>query len=198
MSQPPCLADQLPAPRGRGPLRRSTPLRSLRRGLRWVAVAATLGAGAIASPWASAQTAELAPTLQKLATCEDSWYDLRRDAARMQAIGAALRAQFTPQDRNPAWKPNGPVSWLGAEVLELTPESVGMGLGFAVTLKSPLASVQPAYERQLGQALGRCEVGDGMRTCELKLADKRTAVLMAPLNKPELGTLVGCYYFYQQ
>lgn len=163
-----------------------------------LSAAAALTAGSLAIPAASAHAAELAPALQKLATCEDSWYDLRQDQARMESIGVALRSQFAPQDRSPVWKPTGPVTWLGAEVLEMTPQSVGMGLGFALTLKSPASTVQPAYERALGQAMERCESGDGMRSCERKLAEKRTAVLMSPLSRPELGTLVGCYYFYQQ
>lgn len=158
---------------------------------------AVLAAVGLAMPIASVHAVELAPVLQKLATCEESWYDLRNDAARMEAIGVALRSQFAPQDRSPVWKPNGPVTWLGAEVLEMTPQSVGMGLGFALTLKQPAGTVQPAYERALGQALGRCESGDGMRSCERKLAEKRTAMVVSPLNRPELGTLVGCYYFYQ-
>jgi hypothetical protein len=83
-------------------------------------------------------------------------------------------------------------------VLEITPQSVGMGLGFAVTLKLAHGAAQAAFERALGQSLERCENGDGMRSCERKLAPQRSAVMMSPLSKPERGTLVGCYYFYQQ
>jgi hypothetical protein len=167
----------------------------LARALPALVLACGLG-GWLHSP--AARAAELAPALARLATCEESWYDLRKDNARMSVFAEALRTQFRPQDRSPVWKPIERTTWLGAEILEITPQSVGMGLGFAVTLKLPYAQARPAYERVLGQTMARCEASDGLHSCERTLAPKRTALIMAPQHKPELGTLLGCYYFYEQ
>lgn len=192
------LPHDVPGLPGR-PQRRRNPTRPAGAARPFTLVAMTLAVGlltAIANP-VGARGTELAPELARLATCEESWYDSRRDEARMGAFGQALRAQFRPEDRSPVWKPLAPVTWLGHEVLEITPQSVGMGLGFAVTLKAPSSAVRPAYEQRLGQAMERCESSDGLHSCERTLAPKRTAIMMAPLKKPEAGTLVGCYYFYE-
>lgn len=52
-------------------------------------------------------------------------------------------------------------------------------------------------EKQLGRALP-CERSDGAMACELKLGEKKTAMLIAPLQGSDRqSTLLGCYYVYQ-
>lgn len=146
----------------------------------------------------AAQAAEPQDTLSRLASCQESWLDMKDDPARAQKFAEVIKAHFVQDDRAPTWKPRKPLSWLGQPILEITPQSIGMGLGFAVTVKATAKDVKPAYEQLVGQPLGQCERGDGAMTCEREIAEKRTAMLAAPLTKPELGTMLGCYYFYQQ
>lgn len=168
---------------------------------RWPGACALAAAAVLATfgtPRQASAATELPALLQRLATCEDSWLDWRRDQTRMSAFADALRAHFKPQDRSPVWVPLHPIRWLGAEVLEITPESIGMGLGFGITLKAPLPKLKAGFERAVGQPMKSCGQGDGMSTCESELAPKKTAMMAAPSSKPELGTLLGCYYYYQQ
>jgi len=146
----------------------------------------------------AAQAAEPQDTLSRLASCQESWLDMKDDPARGAKFAEVIKAHFVQDDRAPTWKPRRPMSWLGKPVIEITPQSIGMGLGFAVTLKAVSDDVKPAYEQLVGQSLGRCEKSDGSLTCERPIAERRTAMLAAPLKKPELGTMLGCYYFYQQ
>lgn len=146
----------------------------------------------------AAQAAEPQDTLSRLASCQDSWLDMKDDPARAQKFADVIKTHFVQDDRAPTWKPRRPMSWLGNPIIEITPQSIGMGLGFAVTVKAVSDDVKPAYEQLVGQSLGTCEKSDGALMCERPIAEKRTAMLTAPLSKPELGTMLGCYYFYQQ
>lgn len=170
------------------------PVHSIIRSL----AAAALCAAAALQIAPLAQAAEPEDTLTRLASCQESWYDMRNDAERVQRIGALLREHFEPQDRSPSWKPRRPMKWLGHEVLELTPQSVGMGLGFGVTVKARLSAVRPAFEKAVGRPVGNCDKGDGMSMCSVEIAAKRTAMMVGPADSPDRGTLLGCYYFYQQ
>ena len=124
--------------------------------------------------------------------------DMRNDPVRGQRFGEVLKAHFVQNDRGPIWKPRQPMTWLGYPVIEITPQNLGMGVGFAVTVKAVSDAVKPAYEKLVGQALGNCAKREGLLTCDRQIAKQRTAMLMAPLTNPELGTLLGCYYLYQQ
>jgi hypothetical protein len=83
-------------------------------------------------------------------------------------------------------------------VSQAFPGSVGMGVGFSLTLDATFNDARKAAEKALGKALQKCESGEGMRNCELEIAPQRTVTLMAE-DKPGIGhTLIGCYYFYEK
>ena len=145
-----------------------------------------------------ADAAEPHDTLSRMASCQESWMDMRNDAVRGQKFADVMQAHFVQDDRAPTWKPRQPMTWLGHPVIEITPQSIGMALGFAVTVKAVSDGVKPAYEKLVGKPLANCEKSDGSLTCDLQIAKQRTAMLMAPLKKPEIGTMLGCYYLYQQ
>lgn len=160
-------------------------------------VAALVGTLAAGAQPAEAAT-ELPPLLQKLASCEDSWLDWKRDETRMRAFGEVLMAHFRRDEKRRVWVPLRPLHYLGAEVSELTPQSVGMGLGFGVTLKAPMASLREGFEQAVGRKLGDCNSSDGLTSCGAELAQRKTAMMVSPTAKPQVGTLVGCYYYYEQ
>jgi hypothetical protein len=78
----------------------------------------------------------------------------------------------------------------------MTPESAGMGVGFAITVKAPMDKVRKSFEAALGKQLKECESGDGLNFCGLEIGPKRTVMMIGPSTKPEQGTLLGCYYEY--
>jgi len=137
--------------------------------------------------------------LSRMALCKDSWADWQKsDPAKLKAFGDTFHTQFSPHDNDPYFLPKAKIAVLGMKVSQAFPGSVGMGVGFSLTLDAKFDDTRKAAEKALGKALQKCESGDGMRNCELNIAPQRTVMLMAE-DKPGTGrTLIGCYYFYEK
>ena len=73
-----------------------------------------------------------------------------------------------------------------------------MGLGFSVLVDASFDAAKQALERALGRPLRDCETSEGMRTCELSIAEQRTIVLMVSDLPNDKTTLMGCYHFYEK
>ena len=137
--------------------------------------------------------------LARLALCQDSWVEWSKsEPARLDAFGAHFRSAFSPHDNDPYWLPKTNVSVLGLRVLQAFPHSVGMGVGLSLTVDAPFDDARKALERALGKRLGKCETGEGMKTCELEIAPQRTVMAMAEDAPKSRQTLIGCYYFYEK
>ena len=137
--------------------------------------------------------------LSRMALCQDSWAVWNKsDPAKLQAFGERFRTQFAPHGNDPFLLPKADVSVAGLKVLEAYPQSVGMGVGFSLTVDAPFDATRAAMEKALGRPLGKCETGDGMRTCELEIGPQRSFMLMAGDNPKSHRTLIGCYYFYEK
>lgn len=136
------------------------------------------------------------PLLQRLATCRDSWFEWKDDAAKAAPFVQLIQTRFTPGDEG-AFTPKAPTSILGFRLVQLFPQSVGMAVGFSVLVDGREDKVRAAFEKQLGRPM-TCEIGDGMKMCELKIADKKSATLMSGDDGHAATTLVGCYYFYEK
>lgn len=80
---------------------------------------------------------------------------------------------------------------------QVYPQSVGMGVGFSMVIDTGFAQARAAVEQQLGKPM-TCTTGDGMRACEARIGEKKTAMLITGQNGNAKSSLVGCYYFYQQ
>lgn len=133
--------------------------------------------------------------LARLATCEDSWLEWRNDPVRMKRLADEVTGSFDQQSRSPGFAPKAPTSVLGLPVSELFPESVGMGVGFSISLKATFEQARRAVEQRIGKPM-KCERGDGMNSCEVKLGDKRNAVVVAPDARGASESLIGCFYLY--
>lgn len=137
--------------------------------------------------------------LARMATCQESWLDWQtKDPAQLKQFGDHLHSEFSEHGNDAFVVPNGSVSIAGLRVLQLFPNSVGMGVGLSVTVDAPFDKARQAIEKVAGKPLGKCETGDGMRSCALEIAEKRTLMLMAEDNAKATTTLVGCYYFYEK
>ncbi len=137
--------------------------------------------------------------LVRMATCQDSWLDWNKsDPVQLKKFVDHIRAGFTPHDNDPYWLPKADTSILGLHIAQIFPQSVGMGVGFSLTVNAPFDTTRKVLEKSLGKKLGKCETGDGMRMCELDIAEQRTVTLMAGDDPKSTQTLVGCYYLYEK
>ena len=147
------------------------------------------------APAAAAEDANLA----RMATCQESWLDWQtKDSAQLKQFGEHLHATFSEHGDDAFVVPKSSVSIAGLRVLQLFPNSVGMGVGLSVTVDAPFDKARQVIEKTTGKPLTKCETSDGMRACELPIAEKRTLMLMAEDNAEATTTLVGCYYFYEK
>jgi hypothetical protein len=138
-------------------------------------------------------------SLARMATCQDSWLDLQKsDPAGLQAFGQRLHAAFSQHDNDAFVVPMSRTEILGLRITQLFPNSVGMGVGFSVTVAAKYDEAKHRLEKTLGKPLVHCETSDGMRSCDLQIAEKRTVMLMAEDDPRATSTLIGCYYFYEK
>jgi len=136
-------------------------------------------------------------SLTRIVTCQDSWLDWQKsDPAQLKKLGDHLKSEFAQHGTDGFGTPNATVSVAGLRVLQMFPDSVGMGVGFSVTVDAPFDKARQAIERAAGKPLSKCETSDGMRSCGLEIAEKRTLMVMAEDGAAK--TLVGCYYFYEK
>ena len=137
--------------------------------------------------------------LTRMALCQDSWVEWSKaDPARLDGLGAHIRAGFSPHGNDPYWLPKANVSVAGLRVVQLFPHSVGMGVGLSLTVDATFDDARRIIEKALGRQLGKCEAGEGMKNCELEIAPQRTVVLMAEDSPRSHQALIGCYYFYEK
>jgi len=71
-----------------------------------------------------------------------------------------------------------------------------MGVGFSLSVEATFDTARAELERLAGKTFKTCESGEGMKTCELTVAEKRTLMIVAGDNGKSKTTLLGCYYFY--
>jgi hypothetical protein len=137
--------------------------------------------------------------LTRMATCQDSWVEWGKvDPARFKVFAEHIHAAFTPHGNDPYMLPKASVSVLGLHVAQVFPESIGMGVGFSLTIDAPFDTTRAAIEKTLGKKLVHCEASDGMKSCELEIAQQRTVTLMAGDDPKARQTLIGCYYYYEK
>src|SRR5437764_5230971 len=137
--------------------------------------------------------------LARMALCKDSWFEWQKaEPAKLKAFASSFHVQFSPHDNDPFFLPKAKVSVMGMNVSQAFPGSVGMGVGFSLTLDATFDDARKAVEKALGKALQKCESGEDMRNCELEIAPQRTAMAVAEVKPNAHQTLIGCYYFYEK
>ena len=134
--------------------------------------------------------------IERLATCQDSWYEMKDAPARSLSFAQNFNAAFTQKGTTAVFVPKSKVIVAGLPVLEAYPESTGMGVGFSLTVDAPFDKARAGVEKALGKSLKDCETSDGMRTCGLEIGEKKTVMVLADARGKSGKTLVGCYYFY--
>lgn len=121
------------------------------------------------------------------------------DPARLKKLADGLRAGFVAKESGAFLVPKSNQTVAGLPLAQVFPQSIGMAVGFSVVVDAGFAKTKTSLEKKLGKMFGKCErPSDNMRTCELKIAGKRTVLLMAEDNVNSTTTLFGCYYFYEK
>jgi hypothetical protein len=139
------------------------------------------------------------PRVENLALCRDSWLDWKKtDPAKSDSFVAFVGSAFTHNGNDAFATPRSAMAITGLKVMQVFPQSLGMGLGFSVVVDARFDVARQALEQKLGKPLRECETGDGMRTCQLPIAEQRTVMLMSGDPPNDKTTLVGCYYFYEK
>jgi hypothetical protein len=69
--------------------------------------------------------------IERLAMCKDSWRDWKNDPAQARKVGELFNSTFVERAKDGSFTPNAKVSVVGLPVLQVYPESVGMGVGFS-------------------------------------------------------------------
>jgi hypothetical protein len=136
--------------------------------------------------------------LDRMATCQDSWLEWGNDEARVGAFREGFRALFKENASGGYFVPISTTSVLGMKVARVYGSSIGMARGFSVSVDAPFDTARKAMEKAIGKPLKDCDTSDGMRTCGLEIAEKRTVMLMADATGREKTTLLGCFYFYEK
>lgn len=137
--------------------------------------------------------------LTRMTLCQDSWIEWTKSAPKtFEAFRGRFMDQFAHHDNNPYWLPKADVSVLGMPIAQAFPDSVGMGVGFSLTVDASYDKARAALEKALAKKLVHCEASDGMKSCELEVAPQRTITLMAGDSPKSQQTLIGCYYYYEK
>jgi hypothetical protein len=137
--------------------------------------------------------------ITRMATCQDSWLDWSHsDQMQMRKFVEYIRAGYTPHGNDPYILPKANVTIAGMHVSQVFPQSIGMALGFSVSVDVPFDKARAALEKIAGKKLGQCENSDGMKTCALQIAAQRTITAMAVDGQKPEQTLIGCYYYYEK
>jgi len=158
-------------------------------------------AGLLAVVLVAAAPAQAADNIaiERLATCQDSWLEWQSSSpAQLKKFIDEFRSGFAQKkDTDAFFVPNSSQTVAGLPLAQVFPESVGMAVGFSVTVNASFDKTKSALEKKIGKSLKKCEPpSDNMRTCELTIGEKKTVVLMAEDNPKSTTALFGCYYLY--
>src|SRR5262245_9553338 len=89
--------------------------------------------------------------LDQLATCQVSWLDMKEDPAKARPFAEALNAGYERKANDGSWAPHKATTMLGLPVVKLFPESVGMAVGFSVTVDAPFEKARDVVEKASGK-----------------------------------------------
>jgi len=77
-------------------------------------------------------------SVERMATCRDSWLDWKKsDAAQLKIFADHLGSILSKEESEGSFPTRTSISVAGLHVVRVLPQSVGMGMGFSVTVEAP-------------------------------------------------------------
>ena len=137
-------------------------------------------------------------SIERLATCQDSWLDWKEsDPVQLRNFADSFQSDFLRKEKDPFFVPKSNQTVAGLPVAQVFPDSIGMAVGFSVVVSANFDRTKTSLAKKIGKPLSKCEPpSDNMRTCELEIGEQKTILLMAEDNVKSTTTLFGCYYIY--
>lgn len=134
----------------------------------------------------------------RLLTCQDSRLEWKDVPVKKQKFVDELKANFKQNKRDGSFVPIKPMSILGHEIVQLFPQSVGMGVGYSVIVSASFAATKASLEKQMGKSFDRCEAASEGKSCGRELAKLKTVMLMEGSRGNDPTTVFGCYYLSEK
>jgi hypothetical protein len=136
------------------------------------------------------------PNLESMVTCQESWLDWKDNPARGKKFGEHLHAAYTAQ-KDGYLVPKAKAALFGLAVKGVYPESIGMGLGFSVSVAGSFDVSRAAVEKALGKSLVCAADSDEVRACQFELGPNKTVMVVGDTGDTKTA-LIGCFYFYEK
>src|SRR5947209_10403626 len=100
-----------------------------------------------ASPWAGVLTILLVAvtpawaadnlSIERLATCQDSWLDWKEsNPVQLRKFADSFQSDFLRKEKDRFFVPKSNQTVAGLSVAQVFPESIGMGVGFSVVVNA--------------------------------------------------------------
>jgi hypothetical protein len=139
-------------------------------------------------------------SIERLATCQDSWLDWKSsDPVQLKKFAASFQSDFLRKESDPFFVPKSSQTVAELPVAQVFPESIGMAVGFSIVVNANFDKTRTSLEKKIGKLFKKCDPpSDNMRTCALEIGEKKTILLMAEDNVKSTTTLFGCYYLYEK
>ena len=76
-------------------------------------------------------------SIERLATCQDSWLDWKnRDPVQLRKFAESFQSNFLQKEKDPFFVPKSNQTVAGLRVARVFPESIGMAVGFSVVVNA--------------------------------------------------------------
>src|SRR5689334_14714554 len=97
-------------------------------------------------------------SIERLATCQDSWLDWKdSDPARLRKFAQSFQSDFLQKENDPFFVPKSKQTVAGLPLAQVFPENIGMAVGFSVVVNANFDMTKTSLAKKLGKAFSRCE-----------------------------------------
>jgi len=111
-------------------------------------------------------------TIERLATCQDSWLDWKNsDPVRLKKFAESFQSDFLQKEKDPFFVPKSNQTVAGLPVAQVFPESIGMAVGFSVVVDANFDRTKTSLAKKMASR----SVDANLRATTCALASWRLA-----------------------
>ena len=93
-------------------------------------------------------------SIERLATCQDSWLDWKEsDPVQLKKFAASFQSDFLRKEKDPFFVPKSNQTVVGLPVAQVFPESIGMAVGFSVVVNADFDRTRTSLAKKTGKSL---------------------------------------------